>query len=160
MRRVPPRHLLDNLEIYLTVAGLVVAFVIPTLVTGHAPWRLVAILALGVSVVHGFLFWLVRRRQRRIRAELLAEIRGMLRDRVNNDLTVVVAALGHVRESGALAGATSDHAHADLRDALDASRRISALLDELSLEGLRRWQARYGDALRDLPRALRHPAGD
>ena len=69
------RHFVDNIELYLSAAGLVVV------------WAVAAVL--GVSVLHGAIFWVVRRRQRRIRAQSVHEIREMLTDQVKNQLAVM-----------------------------------------------------------------------
>lgn len=48
-----------------------------------------AVTALGISVLHGLIFWVVRRRQRRVRQEAIVEIREMLADVVKNQLAAI-----------------------------------------------------------------------
>ena len=77
----------------------------------------------------------------------MRKLRVMLQDRVNNQLTVLV-------------GLTDIHAHTvseddnqdDVEIALTAARAVSREIETLSLESLRRWEARYA---RHLPLPLR-----
>ena len=42
-----------------------------------------------VGVVHGFVIWIIRRQQRLIRRNTLAEAQQMLKDVINNQLVVM-----------------------------------------------------------------------
>lgn len=75
--------LIRNLELWLSTVGLLVVWAGASLFgSADNVWHLAALLALGVSVVHGGIFWLVRRRQRTVRLQAIAEIREMMADRV------------------------------------------------------------------------------
>lgn len=130
------RVFLDNLELWLTGAGLAVIVAVPSAI-GTMPasyWHVIAITAVLVGIVHGLLFWLVRRRQRLVRRATLFAARGMLRDVVNNRLQVLL--LG-------LETATPGLDALALRDARAGVEHVSALLGTLSEESLRRWEERY-----------------
>ena len=98
--------------------------------------------ALAACVLQGWLHWLLRRRAARERRELIAEVRALLRDRINNHLQVVMFSLAGSRDSAA---AAPDRVLLAL--AMDAVAAVSRTLDELSTDSLRRWQERYADAL-------------
>ena len=98
--------------------------------------------ALAACVLQGWLHWLLRRRATRVRRELIAEVRGLLRDRINNHLQVVMFSLAGSRDSAA-----TDPDRARLALAMDAVAAVSRTLDELSTDSLRLWRERYADAL-------------
>jgi hypothetical protein len=77
-----------------------------------------------------------------VRGELIAQVRGLLRDRINNHLQIVMFSLAGSRESAA-----ADPDRARLALAMDAVAAVSRTLDELSTDSLRRWRERYADAL-------------
>ena len=77
-----------------------------------------------------------------MRRELIAEIRGLLRDRINNHLQIVMFSLAGSRDSAA-----ADPDRARLALAMDAVAAVSRTLDELSTDSLRLWRERYADAL-------------
>jgi len=52
-------------------------------------WRVAAITAIGVGLLHGPIFWVIRRRQRVVRQQSIEEIREMLGDVVKNKLSVI-----------------------------------------------------------------------
>jgi hypothetical protein len=58
-----------------------------------------AITALAACVFQGVVFWLLRRRYRRVRGEMIAELRAMLKDRIDNHLTIVLMSVTQHRES-------------------------------------------------------------
>lgn len=135
------RAFLDNIELWLSGAGIAVILLAPQVAhaSGDAAWRIGAIVATAVGVLHGLIFWVVRRRQRRIRAQVIAELRGMLRDRVNNNLTVLAVGLSDVK--------TVQGTGASLQDLHDAVDRISELVGTLSDESIQSWKARYGEVV-------------
>lgn len=75
-----------------------------------------------------------------MRGELIAQVRGLLRDRINNHLQIVMFSLAGSRESAA-----ADPDRARLALAMDAVAAVSRTLDELSTDSLRRWRERYAD---------------
>lgn len=52
-------------------------------------WRPTAVVAAMVGVLHGLIFWLIRRRQRKVRKEAIKDIQLMLKDQINSLLTVI-----------------------------------------------------------------------
>lgn len=130
--------LLQNLELVLTAAGLVVIFgaALATPDTANR-WEIAAITAVSVGVIHGLIFWLVRRRQRQVRQDALDEVSVMLRDIVNNQLTIIQAGV-HLTRNG------SPEANLAVARIGSAVTSISGVLHDLSEESLSRWKARYG----------------
>jgi hypothetical protein len=146
IRTTAGRHLLENLELWLSSVGVAVVFVTPIVllrressaaqnVDAGTYWRTAGITAVIVAVLHGVIFWGVRRRQRRVRADVLQQVRMMLSDVVNNDLQVITLGLSQhpefVRERQALAKMEK------------AVRRITAAVDDVSEESLQSWRERY-----------------
>lgn len=130
-------HVLRQIEIYLTTAGLLVILLVPRFFSSEQQLMVVAITAVGVGVVHGVLFWLVRRRQRLVREALIRDVQGMLKDRINNKLQVVLVAA----TSSEVDLSADDQLR--LREIADSVQEVSTLLDRLSLESLSAWQAHY-----------------
>jgi len=98
--------------------------------------------ALGACVLQAVVLWLLRRRARAARQRLIAEVRGLLRDRINNHLQVVLFSLAEQEATAARV----DHDH--LEQAMTAVAAVSRTLDELSTDSLRAWRERYHEALR------------
>lgn len=130
-------HFLRHIELYLTAVGLLVILLVPGFFSIEQRVLVIAITAVGVGVVHGLLFWLVRRRQRLVREALLQDLRGMLKDRINNKLQVVLV------HAVAPAGDLSADDRARLKEVAESVMEVSQLLDRLSLESLSAWQAHY-----------------
>jgi hypothetical protein len=86
-----PSSFVNHIELWLSGLGLVLIFGIPALVGGNGIvlWRLIALIAVGVGVVHGFIFWTVRRRQRQARRQSIREIQQMLSDVLKNKLAAI-----------------------------------------------------------------------
>lgn len=130
-------HLLRQIELYLTAVGLLIILLVPSFFAAEQRVTAIAITAVGVGVVHGLLFWLVRRRQRLVREALIHDVQGMLMDRINNKLQVVMVAA--VSPDGEL----SPEDHARLREIAESVKEVTVLLDRLSLDSLSEWQTRY-----------------
>lgn len=131
-----PLGFLDHIELWLSAAGLVVIAAVPALVpTDGTPWRAVAVTAVAVGLLHGVIFWVVRRRQRRVRQEAIAEVRSMVQDLVNNQLQVLVS----------LAAAPETHttARSHATRLQEVGERISRQLAGISEESLVRWQTMF-----------------
>ncbi len=129
------RIFLANLELILTAAGLMIVFV-ATIVAEHmgvGVWPAAALSALLVGVIHGLLFWVVRRRQRQVRGAAIRDIQAMLSDIINNQLTLIEAAQ-YLKETG-----SSNPVH-KMSESVGV---ISETLKDLSEESLRTWQVRY-----------------
>jgi predicted membrane protein len=131
------RFFLRNLELILTLVGLVVVFVVAAIAQAHGVelWHAAAITAVSVGVIHGVLFWLVRRRQRNVRKAAFLEIQAMLSDIINNQLTVMQA-------SRDLAIVTQNQAH-ELKVFRESIGVISSVLKTLSEDSMRSWKSKY-----------------
>lgn len=130
-------HFLRQIELYLTAAGLVVILVVPSFFSAEQRVTVIAVTAVGVGIVHGLLFWLVRRRQRLVREALIQDVQKMLMDRINNKLQVVLVAA--VSPEGDL----SPEDQARLQEIAASIKEVRSLLDRLSLESLSAWQSQY-----------------
>ncbi len=123
---------LRHIELFLSAAGLLVIVAVPGLAPNlfGSPWRTAAVTATVVGVLHGVIFWLVRSRQRRLREQTISDISGMLRDVVNNQLTIIAMA----SESDAAARA---------KTTVESARNISTLVNSLNEEKLKEWRERF-----------------
>lgn len=131
---------IDNLELWLSAAGLIVvwaAVVVAPVETNL--WKLAALTALIVSVLHGVLFWVVRRRRQRARAQAIHETREMLADVVKNQLAVLHL---WVQSSDAA------EKHVYLQDIETSIETITRAVDGLSEQSLTSWKRRYGASIR------------
>ncbi|HEV2085522.1 MAG TPA: hypothetical protein VGR09_10595, partial [Gemmatimonadales bacterium] len=70
-----------NLELYLMAFSVAIALVIPLAIEVGTNEQELAITALAACVFQGVVFWLLRRRYRRVRGEMITELRAMLKDR-------------------------------------------------------------------------------
>ncbi len=137
-------HFLRHIELYLTGAGIVVILLVPQFFALEQRAWAVAVSAVLVGVVHGLLFWLVRRRQRLIREAVVEDLRRMLQDRINNKLQVLLL---HASATGAESAAEDGRR---LREISESIREVSVFLDRLSLQSLGNWRQRYGVRPSDL----------
>lgn len=132
------RLFLDNLELWLSAAGILVTFAIPLAFPDtYAFWQVAAFSAVGVATLHGMIFWTVRRRQREVRRRAIAEIRAMTQDVVKNQLAIfgLIAQGAAVQEEAEL-----------LNESMDT---ITHMIDTLSEESLTDWKGRYDAATID-----------
>lgn len=134
------KNFIENIELWLSGAGLLVVWIASVILAPGSDdvWKVAAVTALGVSVLHGALFWVVRRRQRRIRRGSIYEIREMLTDGVLNELAVIQMFLPQDR------GGEADMAVEGIKDSV---KNISTLVDGLSEESLTEWKAEYREAV-------------
>lgn len=131
------RLFLDHIELWLSGAGLAVVW-LSTLAAPHLePWKVAAVTALGVSVLHGLIFWVVRRRQRQIRYQAVHEIREMLTDEVKNQLAVIGASLP--------SSAFSEYAE-QIDDVTRSIETIGVMMDDLTEERVSTWKRTYANA--------------
>lgn len=131
------QHLLRHLELYLSAAGLVVVVLATAILKqlGFDPWIVGTITAMLVGVIHGIIFWLVRRRQQAVRVETIREIQSMLKDLINNQLTVIET-VAHLKDSPVNEKLQREHITTSVH-------KISSALHDLSEESLHRWKQRY-----------------
>lgn len=129
---------LRYLELIFTLVGIGVIFGVTALFSSPhtSVWQIAAITAMLVGVIHGLLFWLVRRRQQHVRQTTITELQGMLKDIINNQLTVIQA-MNNLREANP----------EETKRACDYTSRsviaISDALQHLSEESLRSWKTKY-----------------
>ncbi len=132
------QKIIQNIELVLTAAGLLVIFAVHFIfeATYGGSWMIAAFTAIAVGLIHGLIFWLVRRRQRHIRSLALAEAKRMLKDIVNNQLCIIQF--------------SADLQHRDQTPIKDAHARITtsvshinAALNEISEESLDLWKKKY-----------------
>ena len=137
MLRTLEHHVGRNLELYLMGFSVGMALVIPLAIEVGTNEQELAITALAACVFQGVVFWLLRRRYRRVRGEMIAELRAMLKDRINNHLTIVLMSVTQHRES------TSSTERELLEAAIAATAAVSRVLEDMSMESLRSWKAKY-----------------
>ena len=137
MLRTLEHHVGRNLELYLMGFSVGMALVIPLAIEVGTNEQELAITALAACVFQGVVFWLLRRRYRRVRREMIAELRAMLKDRINNHLTIVLMSVTQHRES------TSSTERELLEAAIAATAAVSRVLEDMSMESLRSWKAKY-----------------
>ncbi len=89
------RWFLNNIELILTAVGIGV-ILLSGFVASRSAFSLetaTAVSATLVGVIHGILFWLLRRRQRQVRREAIGQIREMLEDLGKNRLQTIKMSL-------------------------------------------------------------------
>jgi uncharacterized ion transporter superfamily protein YfcC len=129
---------LRYIELFLSGLGLIVILVVPNLIQSESlsKWQVASITATFVGVIHGIIFWLIRRRQRLVRNETISEVREMLRDIINNNLAVIAL-------SSQLYGVDARKAKTAIEQTERAIENISKALDTISEESLRSWRSKY-----------------
>jgi hypothetical protein len=132
------RHILDNLELYLVGLSVTIAVILPLAIEVGTDDQELAATALMACVFQGLVLWSLRRRHRRMRREMIAELRAMLKDRINNYLTIVLMSVTQRRDSRASASEREL-----LEAAIAATNAVSQVLEELSMESLHRWKVKY-----------------
>ena len=127
--------LTEYFELFLTTVGVLLAIGVTfTELPGSEKG-----LALTFLVwLQGFILWAVHRHNWFRRQALLRQMRLMLQDRVNNQLTVMLS-VAEVRGRE-----MSEADQADLEAAVAAARTVSVEIENLSFESLRSWERRYG----------------
>lgn len=138
--RLPP-HFVTHIELWLSAAGLLVIFGVPAIVgsSGLLLWRLIAIIAVGVGVLHGFIFWAVRRRQRQVRRQSIREIQQMLSDVLKNKLAAINMYLPEEENQ--------ELVEQELEGIRNSIEDIAAEVDNLSEESIEGWKYHYSDAV-------------
>lgn len=130
---VDVRGFLDHIELWLSGAGLAVILLLPGLLGLDAtnPWKVTAYTAIAVGVLHGIIFWIVRRRQRIVREKTLVEAHAMLRDGIQRQVAALLT----------LDATATDEQRRRLDGVFDSLVLLDHLLDSLSAERLRAWTA-------------------
>lgn len=134
--------LTNYFELVLTTIGVMVAITLTfSELTGGAQG-----LALTFLVwLQGFILWAVHRHNCFRRQALVKQLRLMLQDRVNTQLTVLLSA------AEARHPVASTVEYEEMNIAIAAARSVSQELEHLSVESVRAWERRHG---RFLPSAL------
>lgn len=140
------RWFLNNIELILTAVGIGV-ILLSGFVASRSAFSLetaTAVSATLVGVIHGILFWLLRRRQRQVRREAIGQIREMLEDLGKNRLQTIKMSLYMVQ-------ARQPEQEERTRKSFDRVYQIlaemSTLIDHISEESLADWRHRYRQTL-------------
>ncbi|MFT0787484.1 hypothetical protein [Synechococcus sp. H55.10] len=140
------RWFLNNIELILTAVGIGVILLSGWVASRSAlsAATATAISATVVGVIHGILFWLLRRRQRRVRQEAIGQIREMLEDLGKNRLQTIKMSLYLVQ-------VRQPDQEERTRQSFDRVYQIlgemSSLIDHISEESLASWRQRYRQTL-------------
>lgn len=140
------RWFLNNIELILTAVGIGV-ILLSGFVASRSAFSLetaTAVSATLVGVIHGILFWLLRRRQRWVRQEAIRQIREMLEDLGKNRLQTIKMSLYmvqiHQPEQEERTRQSFDRVYQILAE-------MSTLIDHISEESLAGWRHRYRQTL-------------
>lgn len=128
------RGFLNHIELWLSAAGVAVILLVPGLLlhrTGGAYWEAMAYTAILVGVLHGCIFWLVRRRQRAVREQTLREAHAMLRDSIQKQVAALLT----------MDARATEEQRRRLDGVFDSLVLLDHLLDSLSSERLRAWSS-------------------
>ena len=119
------------MELWLSAAGVLVILLLPRLLggSGGTQWKAMAIMAIVVGVLHGIIFWSVRRRQRSVREQTLREAHAMLRDGIQKQVAALLTMDARATEAQ----------RKRLDGVFDSLILLDHLLDSLSDERLRAW---------------------
>lgn len=142
-------HVLKRFELYIAGLGAAFAAVIGAVVLAEPPALVVvAVTAGGMGVIQGAILWAGGERSRRLRAQVVHEVREMLTDQVLNQLAAMkmwVAERPDPRELELVFEET------------DASiDQVAAMVEGLSEDRLDTWRLQYAnvaDNLLTLPEA-------
>lgn len=136
-----PSTFVKHIELWLSGVGLLVIFGVSMIAgsTNLAFWRLIAIIAVAIGILHGLIFWAVRRRQRQVRRQSIREIQQMLSDVLKNKLAAINMYLPE-EESQELVEQELN----GIRNSIEA---IADEVNNLSEESIEGWKEHYGDAL-------------
>ena len=126
------KYFLKNVEIHLSIVGILVILLIPSLFAKNdiGKWRIAAITAVLVGAVHGFLFWIIRSRQRNVRNETISAVQNKLLDIVNNNLLIINLGIEKLSSN-------KEEPKQALEDTKSAITNISSALKSLSEESLK-----------------------
>jgi hypothetical protein len=128
------RHFLHHIELWLSAAGVALTFLVPTLWSGAVFWRVAAFTAAGTAVLHGLIFWSVRRRQRETRQRAIADIRTMLQEELRDQFALITQIVR-------TADSERVRHHASRLD--ESMAHVGRMVDSLSEERLTNWKGRH-----------------
>ena len=135
-----PSSFVKHIELWLSGVGLLLIFGVALFMgsSGVAFWRLIAIIAVGIGVVHGFIFWAVRRRQRQVRRQSIHEIQQMLSDVLKNKLAAINMYLPE-EENQEMVKQELDGIRSSIED-------IASEIENISEESIEGWKEHYSGA--------------
>lgn len=127
------RGFLRHIELWLSAAGVAVVLLVGALFGGSEAghWKVTAYTAIAVGVLHGCIFWAVRRRQRTVREQTLQEAHAMLRDSIQKQVAALLT----------MDARATEEQRRRLDGVFDSLVLLDHLLDSLSAERLRAWSA-------------------
>ena len=137
-------HLLKRFELY--IAALAVAFATASaavLLTDPPGVVVYAVAVFGVSAIISAIQWADRERQKRLRAQAIAEIREMLTDQVLNQLAAMKLWMAEDPDPEAL-GVIFEETDASID-------RVAEMINGLSEEQLDTWRLTYANAIDHVP---------
>jgi hypothetical protein len=132
-------RLTEHFELFLTAVGV---FLTVRLVFSDLPSGQQGLVHVFLIWLQGFLIWSVHRHATLRRQALIDQMRLMLQDRVNNQLTVMLG-MAEIRHRD-----TPTDAPDNLEIATAAARTVAHELETLSMQSLRSWERRHPNLLR------------
>jgi hypothetical protein len=132
-------RLTEHFELFLTAVGV---FLTVRLVFSDLPSGQQGLAHVFLIWLQGFLIWSVHRHATLRRQALIDQMRLMLQDRVNNQLTVMLG-MAEIRHRD-----TPTDAPDNLEIATAAARTVAHELETLSMQSLRSWERRHPNLLR------------
>ena len=136
-----PSAFVRHIELWLSGVGLFLIFGVAFFMgsSGVAFWRLIAIIAVGIGIVHGFIFWAVRQRQRQVRRRSIREIQQMLSDVLKNKLAAINMYLPEEKNQ--------ELVEQELNGIRTSIEDIADEVENLSEESIEGWKEHYSDAV-------------
>jgi len=136
-----PSSFVKHIELWLSGVGLLLIFGVAFFMgsSGVAFWRLIALIAVGIGIVHGFIFWAVRRRQRQVRRQSIREIQQMLSDVLKNKLAAINMYLPE-EENQEMVKQELDGIRSSIED-------IAGEVENISEESIEGWKEHYSGAV-------------
>lgn len=137
------RHFLHNLELYLGGVSLLVILFLPYILASGDGRLLQAssVTAAIVAVLYGVMLWCVRRRQKALRNEAIAEIQAMLQDLVRNKIALLMVDTFTATHDSQQRDESLERINQTIQNVLD-------ILDSISDDSLQEWQSKYGDIVK------------
>ena len=155
---------IEHIEIWLSLVGIAVICVAPLIIPpgGYVEgyWRVVAITAVSVGVVHGLIFWVVRRRREKDEAETKAKLEAQkerLEERVAKQMKQLkdlssALTLAEQRERQAISYVLHDELQQQL---YGIQMQTHFLMDDAGTQGYEEIQEQAGDIYEALGKAVR-----
>lgn len=131
-------HLLKRFELYVTLMAIAFAGLVVALVWADASAAVsIGVTAISMGAILGAIQWVDRERQRRLRAQAIAEIREMLTDQVLNQLAAVKMWMAEAPDPEALS--------LILEETNESLDRVADMISGLSEAKLNTWRLAYAN---------------